>query len=86
MDTGKLLRSDDSLWSWKLADPGLIGVYNGASDVSFARDGTIYVASGQFGNVSGAYRNEPIIKSTNWGETWAARRPGRQQSRMGRSQ
>jgi photosystem II stability/assembly factor-like uncharacterized protein len=76
MDTGKLLRSDDSLWSWKLADPGLIGVYNGANDVTFARDGTIYVASGQFGNGDGPYRNEPIIKSTNWGETWAyVRRP-----------
>ena len=76
MDGGKLVRSDDGLWSWKLADPGLIGPYNGANDVAFARDGTIYVASGQFGNTSGAYLNEPIIKSTNWGATWSyTRRP-----------
>ena len=70
MDGGKLLRSDDYFWSWKLADPGLIGPFNGSSSVTFAVDGTIYVGSGQFGNVSGAYRNEPIIRSTNWGATW----------------
>jgi photosystem II stability/assembly factor-like uncharacterized protein len=70
MDGGKLLRSDDYLWSWKLADSGLIGPFNGANAVTFAKDGTIYVASGQFGNTSGAYLNEPIIKSTNWGATW----------------
>ena len=71
MDGGKLLRSDDYLWSWTLADPGLIGPFNGANAVTFAEDGTIYVASGQFGNISGAYLNEPIIKSTNWGASWA---------------
>jgi photosystem II stability/assembly factor-like uncharacterized protein len=71
MDGGKLLRSDDSLWSWNLADARLIGPYNGANDVTFAADGTIYIGSGQFGNTSGTYRNEPIIKSTNWGVTWA---------------
>jgi hypothetical protein len=70
MDGGKLLRTDDYFWSWKLADPGLIGPFNGSSAVTFAPDGTIYVGSGQFGNVSGAYRNEPIIRSTNWGVTW----------------
>lgn len=70
MDGGKLLRSDDYLWSWKLADRGLIGPFNGANAVTFARDGTIYVGSGQFGNSSGAYLNEPIIKSTNWGASW----------------
>lgn len=71
MDGGKLLRSDDSLWSWKLADPGLIGPFNSGNDVSFAADGTIYVAPGQFGNTAGPYKNEPIIKSTNWGASWA---------------
>ncbi|HWW03220.1 MAG TPA: carbohydrate-binding protein [Candidatus Acidoferrum sp.] len=71
MDGGKLLRSDDGLWSWKLADAGLFGPFNGANDVAFAADGTVYVASGQFGNIAGAYLNEPIIKSTNWGATWA---------------
>lgn len=71
MDGGKLLRSDDYLWSWKLADHGLIGPFNGANSVAFSADGTIYVGSGQFGNTSGAYLNEPIIKSTNWGASWA---------------
>ena len=71
MDGGKLERSDDSLWSWKLADPGLTGPFNGANDVTFAANGTIYVGSGQFGNTSAPYLNEPIIKSGNWGATWA---------------
>lgn len=71
-DEGKLERSDDYLWSWKLkGSQGLIGPYNGASDVSFAADGTIYVGSGQFGNHVGAYANEPIIKSTDWGASWS---------------
>lgn len=71
MDAGKLLRTDDYFWSWRLADPGLIGPFNAANSATFASDGTIYVGSGQFGNQSGAYRNEPILKSTNWGATWA---------------
>lgn len=70
MDAGKMLRTDDYFWGWKLADPGLIGPYNGANDVSFAEDGTIYLGSGQFGNISGRYTNEPIVKSTNWGASW----------------
>lgn len=71
-DEGKLERSDDYLWSWQLkGSPGLIGPYNGASDVTFAADGTIYVGSGQFGNRVGAYANEPIIKSTDWGANWS---------------
>jgi photosystem II stability/assembly factor-like uncharacterized protein len=76
-DEGKLERSEDYLWSWKLkGSPGLIGPYNGAADVSFAADGTIYVGSGQFGNRAGAYANEPIIKSTDFGASWAyVRRP-----------
>lgn len=71
-DEGKLERSDDYLWSWKLkGSPGLIGPYNGASDVTFASDGTIYVGSGQFGNHVGRYADEPIIKSTDAGASWA---------------
>jgi photosystem II stability/assembly factor-like uncharacterized protein len=71
-DEGKLERSDDFLWSWKLqGSPGLIGPYNGSADVTFAADGTIYVGSGQFGNKSGKYANEPIIKSTDWGASWS---------------
>lgn len=71
-DEGKLERSEDYLWSWKLkGSPGLIGPYNGASDVTFAADGTIYVGSGQFGNHVGRYANEPIIKSTDAGASWA---------------
>ena len=69
-DEGKLERSDDFFWSWKLrGSPTLIGPYNGSSDVSFASDGTIYVGSGQFGNKVGRYANEPIIKSADWGAT-----------------
>lgn len=71
-DEGKLERSDDYLWSWKLkGSPGLIGPYNGAADVTFAADGTTYVGSGQFGNKVGVYANEPIIKSTDWGASWS---------------
>ena len=71
-DEGKLERSDDYLWSWKLkGSPGLIGPYNGASDVAFAADGTIYVGSGQFGNRVGAYANEAIIKSQDGGASWS---------------
>ena len=71
-DEGKLERSDDYLWSWKLkGSPGLVGPYNGAADVTFSADGTIYVGSGQFGNKSGAYANEPIIKSSDRGESWS---------------
>lgn len=71
-DEGKLERSEDCLWSWKLkGSPGLIGPYNGASAVTFAADGTIYVGSGQFGNRVGRYANEPIIKSTDWGASWS---------------
>ncbi|HSZ56031.1 MAG TPA: carbohydrate-binding protein [Tepidisphaeraceae bacterium] len=70
-DEGKLERSEDYLWSWRLkGSPGLIGPYNGAADASFAADGTIYVGSGQFGNHYGAYANEPIIKSTDFGANW----------------
>jgi photosystem II stability/assembly factor-like uncharacterized protein len=71
-DEGKLERSEDYLWSWKLrGSKGLIGPYNGAADVSFAGDGAIYVGTGQFGNRAGAYANEPIIKSTDFGTSWA---------------
>src|SRR5438270_368984 len=71
-DEGKLERSQDYLWSWKLSgSPGLIGPYNGAADVTFAADGTIYVGSGQFGNHSGRYANEPIVKSSDGGGSWS---------------
>lgn len=71
-DEGKLERSEDHLWSWRLkGSPGLIGPYNGAADVTFAADGTIYVGSGQFGNHAGRYTNEPILKSPDGGETWS---------------
>ena len=71
-DEGKLERSDDFLWSWKLrGSKGLVGPYNGAADVTFATDGTIYVGSGQFGNHYGRYADEPIIKSADWGATWS---------------
>ena len=71
-DEGKLERSQDYLWSWQLrGSKGLKGSYNGAADVSFAADGTIYVGSGQFGNHYGAYANEPIIKSTDFGANWS---------------
>ena len=71
-DEGKLERSEDYLWSWRLkGSPGLIGPYNGAADVTFAADGTIYVGSGQFGNHAGRYANEPIIKSSDGGGSWS---------------
>jgi photosystem II stability/assembly factor-like uncharacterized protein len=70
-DEGKLERSENYLWSWKLArSSNLIGPYNGSSDCSFATDGTIYVGSGQFGNRVPPYANEPIIKSSDFGEHW----------------
>jgi photosystem II stability/assembly factor-like uncharacterized protein len=70
-DEGKLERTEDYFWSWTLKGASkLVGVYNGAADVTFAADGTIYVGSGQFGNHSGVYTNEPIIKSADWGATW----------------
>jgi photosystem II stability/assembly factor-like uncharacterized protein len=70
-DEGKLERSEDYLWSWQLkGSPDLIGPYNGASDVTFAQDGTIYVGSGQFGNHVAPYANEPIIKSIDGGANW----------------
>jgi photosystem II stability/assembly factor-like uncharacterized protein len=71
-DEGKLERSPDYLWSWKLtgAYPNLIGPFNGSSDISFAADGTIYIGNGQFGNHVPPYANEPIIKSPDGGSTW----------------
>jgi hypothetical protein len=71
-DQGKLERSIDYFWSWKTGDSAnLHGPYNGANDVTFAADGTIYVASGQFTNTDGVYTNEPIIKSINGGSSWS---------------
>jgi photosystem II stability/assembly factor-like uncharacterized protein len=71
-DEGKLERSTDYLWSWTLKGslPNLTGPYNGASDVTFAADDTIYIGSGQFGNRVPPYDNEPIIKSTDHGKSW----------------
>ena len=70
-DEGKLERSENYLWSWKLArSSNLIGPYNGSSDCSFAADGTIYIGSGQFGNRVRPYANEPIIKSSDFGAHW----------------
>ena len=70
-DEGKLERSENYLWSWKLArSSNLIGPYNGSSDCTFAADGTIYVGTGQFGNRVPPYANEPILKSTDFGNTW----------------
>jgi len=64
-DDGKLLRSEDGGWSWIIGSPSL-ATYNGARDVDFTRDGTIYVAFGQNKNID----NESIGKSNDWGKAW----------------
>jgi photosystem II stability/assembly factor-like uncharacterized protein len=70
-DEGKLERSENYLWSWKLArSPNLRGPYNGSSDCSFAADGTVYVGNGQFGDRDPGYGLEPIIKSSDFGGNW----------------
>jgi hypothetical protein len=63
-DSGKQLRSADYLWSWTTADSftGSKGPWNGAHCVTFSNDGTVYIGSGQNGNTSSGYVNEPIIK------------------------
>ena len=64
-DSGKQLRSNDYLWSWSTGDTfsGSRGPYNGSFGVTFANDGTVYIGTGQNGDVGdGSYGLEPIIK------------------------
>ena len=73
LDSGKQLRSSDYLWSWLTGDTfsGSKGPYNGSYAVSIANDGTVYIGTGQFGNVNGVYTNEAIIKYNSTSPGWS---------------
>jgi photosystem II stability/assembly factor-like uncharacterized protein len=67
LDCGKLVRSNDYGFSWIAGAPAPVQLWDGSEDTAFSSDGTIYVASGQYD--TSAY--EPVLKSTDWGATWA---------------
>ncbi len=55
--------SDDALQTWHYAR-GQTHPWQGGQDVTFCRDGTIYITTGQFGSSNG------IQRSRDWGQTW----------------
>jgi photosystem II stability/assembly factor-like uncharacterized protein len=63
MDAGRAWISDDDLGSWRYLR-GDSHPWLGGKDVTFARDGRIYVSTGQFGENNGLWR------SADWGKTW----------------
>jgi hypothetical protein len=63
MDAGRAWISDDNLQSWRYLR-GDSHPWLGGKDVTFARDGRIYVSTGQFGENNGLWR------SADWGKTW----------------
>ena len=67
MDCGKLVRSSDYGWSWLAGASAPVDLWNGAQDVTFASDGTLYVGTGQNGNSAA----ETILKSSDNGKTWS---------------
>lgn len=66
MDAGHGWHSKDGLKSWRYAC-GNAGLWGGANDVAFSKDGYIYIATGQRGASSG------VMVSADNGETWANR-------------
>ena len=63
MDAGRAWISDDDAQSWRYVK-GEAHPWSGGQDVTFSRDGHIYVSTGQFGENNGLWR------SRDWGKTW----------------
>lgn len=66
MDAARAWISDDGLKTWRYAHGG-VAPWNGGVGAAFAKDGTVYVTSGQRGANSG------ILVSRDGGATWRAR-------------
>jgi hypothetical protein len=63
MDAGRGWISDDGLQSWRYVS-GEPNPWLGGKDVSFSKDGYIYITTGHFGHGNG------IVRSTDWGKSW----------------
>ena len=66
MDAARAWISDDGLQTWRYAR-GDVAPWNGGDGAAFAKDGTIYVTSGQRGANCG------VLVSRDGGATWRAR-------------
>ena len=64
MDAARGWISDDGLQSWRFAATDKTHPWLGGVEAAFAKDGTIWLTTGQHGSSNG------LLRSRDWGQTW----------------